>query len=699
MKKEKRIRKSHHPGQIDPAGLLFKRKKKSDWAGIGPADAFRPDLDYFLRIPAQRMAYKLFRKIQVNAAQLAGSFQKNDYSPMVKPQLAPCYSTYPSSLSIHAAIGLTGFLEFQQRTASGNLEIVMADYLDDPAKSDQLEVDKESYKKMAHFICRKVQTRLLLEDLSRNPAMRSVEFYRLFTASQHNLQFHSVQDILDVTILFGDIAPNWQELDLHPLTFALLEKIELTCIPFLDLLPTTKREDLTGLGNDWVRSLCRTIAPYLPGKEGALDESRASEPRTPFATGDSLDVGRFDRKIDKSCDLNQSDGEIAPLEQAQEPVLFEPQSPIQNVIKQLKETGDKNTDQMINNLDNALSQASTQQNQWEDMRSDLLENALRESIFSTGPIEGNPADGHEVQVNLGNNQTGSGEIHDRPLEISNDHLGYERLMKKASPITQSLKKILYPNVEQVPETVQLCTNGAIDPTRLSLSPMTDTIFKRNPVKEISDKRGKPVLLIACDGSGSLSRDEMGMTKVLACSWLNATAGSGVELLAGLYHSGNIRKGVSGPLVQWMFHPRKTPTTSRREAAQSILSLPESGTGVQSDALSISFMLNEAKALARGRMVYLILISDCSWNRSFNQGLTGAEEIQASLTGFSTQTNDKLDTTLVALAKKGDTGLENYTDRIIHVSDDELTDYSRVAQNIGTHVASIIRSRKHLLKSS
>jgi hypothetical protein len=529
--------------------------------------------------------------------------------------------------------------------------------------------------------------------------MRSVEFYRLFIASQHNLQFRSVQDILDVVILFGDIAPNWQELNLHPLTSALLEKIELICTPFLDLLPTTKREDLTELGNNWVRSLCRAIAPYLPGKQGALDESHAAEPRVPFTAGVSLDFGRFDRKLEKSRNLNQSNETVAPLEQAQEPVLFEPQSPIQNFIKQLGETGDSNTDQMISNLDNALSQASRQQSQWEDMRSDLLENALQESIFSPGPIEGNPADGHEVQVNLGNNQTGSGEIHDRPLEISNDRLGYERLMAQASPITQSLKRILYPNVEQVPETVKFCTNGAIDPTRLSFSPMTDTIFKRNPVKEISDKRGKPVLLIACDGSGSLSRNEMGMTKVLACSWLSATAGSGVELLAGLYHSGNIRKGISGPLIQWMFHPRKTPTTSRKEAAHSILSLPESGSGSQSDALSISFMLNEAKTLARGRMIYLILISDCSWNRSFSQGLTGAEEIQASLSGFSTQTNDKLDTTLVALAKKGDTGLENHTDRIIHVSDDELTDYSRVAQNIGTHVASIIRSRKHLLKSS
>jgi hypothetical protein len=315
MKKGKWAKKSRHPGLIDPAGLLFERKKKTDWAGVGPADAYRPDLDYYLRIPALIMANKLFRRIQNNAAYLAGESQKREYSPMVKPQLAPCYSTYPSSLSIHAAIGMTGFLEFQQRTSTGSLETLMTDYLDDPAESDQMEVHKKSYKKMAHFICEKIQNRLLLEDLSRNKAMRNVEFYRLFTASQHNLQFRSVQDILDAAILFGDITPDWQELDLHPLTLALLEKIELICTPFLDLLPTTKREDLTELGNNWVRVLFAGQSPpiYRVSKEHLM-KVEAAEPRVPFTAGDSLDLGRFDRKLEKSCNLNQSNETVAPLE-------------------------------------------------------------------------------------------------------------------------------------------------------------------------------------------------------------------------------------------------------------------------------------------------------------------------------------------------------------------------------------------------
>jgi len=699
MQKKRGLRKPRRPLSVSRSGSGLRLKKKTDWAGVGPADAFRSGLNYHIRIPAQRMAYRMFRKIQITAAQLAGDFVKEEYSPIVEPQLAPCYSTYPSALSIHAAIGLTGFLEFQQRTKVGNLEAVMSEYLANPAVHDQLEVHEASYEKMARFICQRIQKRLLLEDLSRHPAMRTVEFYRLFAASQHHLEFRSVQDILDVVILFGDVMPDWQKLDLHPLTSALMEKIELASVPFFDLLPTTGSEDLTALGQNWVRTLCQTIAPYLPGPEGVLDDSRVTTARVPFASGDSLADGRFDRRLepDSKPDL-QADEKTAPLEQAQEPVLFEPQDPLPAAASRLTGKGDQETDQIIKNLTAALSQASAQPNQWEDMRSDLLEESLRTSSFATGPIEGNPADGHEVQVNLGNNQTGSGEIHDRPLALSENHIEYERLLEKAAPITRYLKKILYPNIEQIPAPVNLCTSGALDPARIALSPMSEAIFKRNPIKEVSDKRGKPVLLIACDASSSLSRNEMEMTKVLACSWLNATAGSEVEMLAGIYHSDHIRAGVSGPLVQWMYHPRKTPAISRREAARSIVSLPESGSGSQSDALSISFMLNEAKSLARGRMIYLILISDCAWNSSFHTNeLSAREEIQASLAEFNDGGTDALDATLVALDKDSDTGLESHMDRIIYVSNDELTDFAKVAEKIGTEVATVMRSRKHLLK--
>ncbi len=76
------------------------------------------------------------------------------------------------------------------------------------------------------------------------------------------------------------------------------------------------------------------------------------------------------------------------------------------------------------------------------------------------------------------------------------------------------------------------------------------------VVEEPDKRGRPVLLIACDGSGSLNRDQMAMLKNMACAWLMATAKSRIEILAALFHSGEYRKNRSGPLVQWMYHPQK-----------------------------------------------------------------------------------------------------------------------------------------------
>ena len=70
-----------------------------------------------------------------------------------------------------------------------------------------------------------------------------------------------------------------------------------------------------------------------------------------------------------------------------------------------------------------------------------------------------------------------------------------------------------------------------------------------------------MVLIACDGSGSLNHKQMQMLKLLA--WLESTAKSEIQVLAGLYHSGSIRPGVSGPLVQWIYHPGRPRVKPRR----------------------------------------------------------------------------------------------------------------------------------------
>lgn len=213
------------------------------------------------------------------------------------------------------------------------------------------------------------------------------------------------------------------------------------------------------------------------------------------------------------------------------------------------------------------------------------------------------------------------------------------------------------------------------------------------VVEEPDKRGRPVLLIACDGSGSLNRDQMAMLKNMACAWLMATAKSRIEILAALFHSGEYRKNRSGPLVQWMYHPQKTPAISRKDAARTLVSLPDNGTGAQSDALSLAFMLEEARKIAKGRTIYLVLITDCAWNRSFMNEMSGHEEVYNYFQWAYDELGDKLHTTLVALGVKNKTGFEDLLNKVINISQEELTDYVAAADRISSFVATCIKEQR------
>src|SRR5207244_1328331 len=126
---------------------------------------------------------------------------------------------------------------------------------------------------------RSIQTRLLLEDLSRLPAMSSVEIYRLFCASQQNMKFRSLPEIINSVVLYGDILL-WQEAELHPMTRSLLQDLTAGCRHFFDQLATTEPHKIVQLGIDWVRTVCICLAKYLPEadeKEKQLETSEESD--------------------------------------------------------------------------------------------------------------------------------------------------------------------------------------------------------------------------------------------------------------------------------------------------------------------------------------------------------------------------------------------------------------------------------------
>lgn len=98
--------------------VIHRKRSKCDWAGVSLGDAFRHNLDYWLRLQAQRSFYKETRRAQQAVAKLAGL--SVPHQPQVKPQITPCFTSYPNAAAALAAIGLTAFLEYKECSGGGS---------------------------------------------------------------------------------------------------------------------------------------------------------------------------------------------------------------------------------------------------------------------------------------------------------------------------------------------------------------------------------------------------------------------------------------------------------------------------------------------------------------------------------------------------------------------------------------------------
>jgi hypothetical protein len=275
-----KINKTPHSGStISNSGScsfsVMGKRSKTDWAGIGIGDAFKQNLDYSLRMPAQRLFYTACRKIQIAAMRMAGSSVEGADPFKAKPQLAPCYTTYPATLAACAAIGLTGFLEFNATASLKLLSTHYGDYLENPAFYDHVSADPDIYKQLVAEVAGIVQNRLILEDLSRSPEMSAIEIYRLFSASQQNFRFESLPEILNAVILYGDILPDWKHQSLHPLTRDILADLDLVCPPYFNRLSTENPAFFLAIGHEWIADISIHLAKYLPV---GSDEEKQSDP-------------------------------------------------------------------------------------------------------------------------------------------------------------------------------------------------------------------------------------------------------------------------------------------------------------------------------------------------------------------------------------------------------------------------------------
>lgn len=680
------------------------RRRKEDWAGVTMA-SFRSS-DYFDRLLAQRHFYRAVRSAQGAAASAAGESPSS--APKVRPQLTPFWTSCPGALSWRASIGWTSTLEFKARAGTRTLIWLMRDYLTDPNKHHEAAVAPQILKQVAVMTAEVIQNRMLLSSLRRVVGLGSVEHYRIFQASQAG-RFPSLLDILYAAIVFGDLI-DLDERVLHPLTFALLDRVIAASASYLDAMETQPEHRWPEIGAAWTRDIVTTLIPFQPPPKEAAGPDGAEASPAVQCLAKLAGPPRFRNPAGADDGQSKPSDRLAPLGSPPPPSLFPEAGPqpgaralVAELVRDSIENPDADTEQARELIGlaaalpvflDAITKASGQApDSWEDPRSDLLEAEVASKPFEPGQLSGTVEEGHEVEARLAGGERVAGQLFDRPLELSDDDRARDKLVAESRPIAEELRRLLYPNIENLTEAVRYKTAGNLDARRLVLFPFSQTIFKRTAIRTRGDKRGRPVLLVACDASGSLSGPQVRMLKCLCAAWLSAVARLEVVLLAAVYHSGSVHGGMQAPLVQWLAHPRKVPAR-RLDGVRALVSLPDdSGTGAQSDALSLSYLLEEAKKLAQGRRVFLTLMTDCAWNKSFPASpKTPAQEVRALIESAYEEMKERLHVTLVALGVSGKTGLEDVIDKVLPVAPTDLADHAAVARKIATFVAGTLQER-------
>jgi len=677
-------------------------RRKDEWAKVSLARAFDPDASWASKQIAQSRFYQAANRIQKAALRLVGGSESPDRT-RAKAQLAAAYTNHP--IGPQAALGHTAFLEVHQ--ILGDLRTDIAGAILRLERAKEARIDVKTYCLVGGYVASAIAHRQIVEEAARYPELALIELYRLFQASTNTLQFQYLRDVIECAVLFGDVLPSMRCLRLHPMTRQILAAINAASRAFWEKLRNSPTPLLPDFFKQWGNRLLEALIPFMPPEN---KEDVPARPSSPLRKGLSLDD---DEETPHRFGLEHPDGPespdfVPPLDNPRPPQLEEPATPAQAMMQALNkllqddraaaspqqdEGPSSEMAKTLKELAETVAQASGQKNDWEDMREDLILEALARSAFGEGPIEGTPTQGHSIELELDGNEVG-GQIFGRPVELSENMTQIERLRRDAHPITDVLRRNLYPSTSEHPVIERAHTSGQLDPHRLPLAEVSEAVFNRYCVYRKPNPEGRAVLVIAADASASLSERQMRMCKLLTAAWLESAQRSRVQVLAALYHSGAARKEMTGPLVQWVYHPRKTPVMNPREAVRAVASLPDRGTGRQSDALSLAYILDEAVPFFHGGQVYLVLISDVAWNKSFNGfAATPVEEVAQTLKTKREMFDGQMHVTLVALERSVQEEIAKAVDQVVAVTDEELGNPEAVAKKIGEYVAKCIRQRR------
>jgi hypothetical protein len=302
--------------------------------------------------------------------------------------------------------------------------------------------------------------------------------------------------------------------------------------------------------------------------------------------------------------------------------------------------------------------------------------------YESGLVQSAPYDSHCCKFRHGGVES-KWVIYEKAADPREDTDRTNGLQQAARPIIERLNWNLSETRLTPAQTRRRTITGSLDPVRVALASFEVAIFRRFGLFErLADSDS--FSLIACDASGSVVPGHLDMVKVLSVALLGYALRWGLGIMVGLYNSEPIEKGATGPVVRWIYHPEKTPTMRTARAAPQVAFLKNHGKGVQSDALSLLFMMDEAVRMARGRAISMTLITDCRWNSSFGR-MTGQEEVRWFFESARSALKRKFHSTLIAVGTASASCVEEVVDKVIVLPTGSLRNLSTVSQQIALSV--------------
>lgn len=686
--------------------LYGERIYQRTWRQKSIADATRQSASWSRRNEAQDLLDAETFAHQKRAAESALGRPVRESELKVPPQRGPLHTQFPSFPAARACLGLSAIAEFKVHAGDANLLLENAVKLPASAVAD---LDPMALEQTAGFVVEAVANRLCIDQLYRIDGIAAAESYRLFAAATVDRRFERLRDVILAATTLGDLSfgllkRHQVRQQLHPQTRRILQSFAPACDRYESATAHCSAEELPVYGVNLAREMIGSLLPVLPLKrvtpqkefvpdeesmrefmramEGESARVPLREPAKNASPDDALSrpLAGIDDRVPPAIDQPgpwrlKPDPETPPPD-ADDATPHPEAGPSEGhgrLESSEPSASDKAAEDVIRQATSVIAQA-TDRSEWDDPRVDQVTQALRDNPFSPGVVESQLANQRHKVAAYGSDREGT--IHEEVLSRCRDPRALDQVRQGVKPVEKKLRGYRWFGRRREAKMSRLQDRGGLDPSRLYRFATSPLLSRRWHKRNVTDYRGRPVVVLAKDGSSSNTADTTFAGKILTAAFLRIERLARIQVFAADYSSDRQRR-----LVRWLYNPQKTPGRSSLQAADAVASLPPRGQGGNEDVLSISHIMQEVLSSPSARKQTMIVIN--LTDGKFNSPIAEYRSMVRTL-----REDYPLTYSLIIL---GDTTVEvPEADHIVQIPADELQNPQHIAERIAQHVNLLVR---------